>query len=197
MHPLFLQPPPDDVSFSWRAGKAFKGESGAAESLLYSPFAAVCYKYGAGRASGSNGAENSFVPQLRLGGRRECVIKYYCRRGCYFRIPSGSGVNFPSGSFPSCNCSSGNCRIPFHSARFPVVFCPQGRNVCTALVQDKIIFPTVWLSVECSANSGTFRCAFVSRQQRFCGCGTLRCDFVPQLAYFCGWGTLGGEFVPR
>ena len=68
-----------DVSFSWRAGKAFKGETGAAECLFYSPFAAVCYKYGAGGASGGNGAENSFVPQLRLGGRRECVIKYYGR----------------------------------------------------------------------------------------------------------------------
>lgn len=124
-----------DVSFSWRAGKAFKGESCAAECLFYSPFAAVCYKYGAGGASGGNGAENSFVPELRLGGRRECVIKYYGRRGCYFRIPSGCSGNFPSG----------NCRIPFHSARFPVVFCPQGRNVCSALVQDKIIFPTVWL----------------------------------------------------
>ena len=35
----------EDVPFAWRAGKAFEGESGSAESLFDSPFAAVGYQY--------------------------------------------------------------------------------------------------------------------------------------------------------
>ena len=67
------------MSFSWRAGKAFKCETCIAEGLFYSAFAAVGYQNGTLSATCGNSAENHFIPQLRLGGRRECVIEYNCR----------------------------------------------------------------------------------------------------------------------
>ena len=109
------------MSFAGRAGKALKGETGVAECLFDSTFAAISYKHRAGRASCGNVAENALVPQFRLCGRGKCVIKYNCRKGV-----------------------AGVAKVFLHATCLPVIFCSQNSNVCTALMQYKIIFPTVF-----------------------------------------------------
>lgn len=75
--PLFLYTPPEDMSFSGRAGEAFQSEAGGAEGMFYGPFAAVGYQQGAGCAAGGNVAEDCLIPQIRLGGRGECIIIHH------------------------------------------------------------------------------------------------------------------------
>ena len=112
------------MSFAGRAGKALKGEAGVAECLFDSTFAAISYKHRAGRASCGNVAENALVPQFRLCGRGECVIKYNCLYGS--------------------SCAVARRIFFFPRACFPVEFCFQNSNIRTGFMQYKIIFPTVF-----------------------------------------------------